>query len=131
MKILVIDDQELVILSLSKCLTDLGYEVKSANNVFNAIAAYDEFQPNLVIADINMPVLTSSIDTNQPFSVNDKASGLEIVKYIKQIKKHDTPVMILSGNNDEEVILKGFDLGVSDYMKKPLSLNEIGQELRD
>jgi hypothetical protein len=44
---------------------------------------YDEFQPNLVIAD-NMPVLTSSIDTNQPFSVNDKASGLEIVKYIKQ-----------------------------------------------
>jgi CheY-like chemotaxis protein len=49
---------KLVILSLSKCLTDLGYEVKSANNVFNAIAAYDEFQPNLVIADINMPVLT-------------------------------------------------------------------------
>jgi CheY-like chemotaxis protein len=130
MKILVIDDQELVILSLSKCLTDLGYEVKSANNVFNAIAAYDEFQPNLVIADINMPVLTGSVDTNQPFSVNDKASGLEIVKYIKQIKKHDTPVMILSGNNDEEVILKGFDLGVSDYMKKPLSLNEIGARVK-
>ncbi|WP_367773199.1 glycosyltransferase [Flavobacterium sp. WC2421] len=130
MKILVIDDQELVILSLSKCLTDLGYEVKSANNVFNAIIAYDEFQPNLVIADINMPVLTNSIDTNQPFSVNDKASGLEIVKYIKQVKKHDTPVMILSGNNDEEVILKGFELGVSDYMKKPLSLNEIGARVK-
>jgi CheY-like chemotaxis protein len=49
-KILVIDDQELVILSLSKNVLHLGYEVKSANNVFNAIAAY-EFQPNLVIAD--------------------------------------------------------------------------------
>jgi CheY-like chemotaxis protein len=130
MKILVIDDQELVILSLSKCLTDLGYEVKTANNVFNAIVAYDEFKPNLVIADINMPVLTNSIDANQPFSVNDKASGLEIVKYIKQIKKHDTPVMILSGNNDEEVILKGFELGASDYMKKPLSLNEIGARVK-
>jgi CheY-like chemotaxis protein len=79
---LVIDDQELVILSLSKCLI-LGYEVKSANNVFNAIAVWRISFPNLVIAD-NMPVLTSSIDTNQPFSVNDKASGLEIVKYIKQ-----------------------------------------------
>jgi CheY-like chemotaxis protein len=130
MKILVIDDQELVILSLSKCLTDLGYEVKSANNVFNAINAYDEFQPNLVIADINMPVLANSTNTNQPFSVNDKASGLEIVKYIKQVRKHDTPVMILSGNNDEEVILKGFELGVSDYMKKPLSLNEIGARVK-
>jgi PleD family two-component response regulator len=32
-------------------------------------------------------------------------------------KKAYTPVMILSGNNDEEVILKGFELGVSDYMK--------------
>jgi CheY-like chemotaxis protein len=64
MKILVIDDQELVILSLSKCLTDLGYEVLI---MFLMQLLYDEFQPNLVIAD-NMP-LTSSIDTNQPFSV--------------------------------------------------------------
>lgn len=130
MKILVIDDQELVVLSLSKCLTDLGYEVKSASNVFSGIVTYDEFKPHLVIADINMPVLTSSVEVNQPFSVNDKASGLEIVKYIKQVKKHDTPVMILSGNNDEEVILKGFELGVSDYMKKPLSLNEIGARVK-
>lgn len=130
MKILVIDDQELVVLSLSKCLRDLGYEVKSANNVFNAIVAYDEFQPNLVIADINMPVLTNLIEMNQPFSINDKASGLEIVKYIKKVKKHNIPVMILSGNNDEDVILKGFELGVSDYMKKPVSLNEIGARVK-
>jgi CheY-like chemotaxis protein len=33
MKILIVDDQELVLLSLEKCLTDLGYEVKSSNNV--------------------------------------------------------------------------------------------------
>jgi DNA-binding NtrC family response regulator len=38
MKILIVDDQELVLLSLEKCLTDLGYEVKSSNNVFDAIA---------------------------------------------------------------------------------------------
>jgi CheY-like chemotaxis protein len=43
MKILIVDDQELVLLSLEKCLTDLGYEVKSSNNVFDAIAKYDEF----------------------------------------------------------------------------------------
>jgi CheY-like chemotaxis protein len=130
MKILIVDDQELVLLSLEKCLTDLGYEVKKANNVFDAIAKYDEFLPNLVIADINMPVLSNGDTMDLPVDINDKASGLEIVKYIKKIKKHDIPVMILSGNNDEDVILKGFELGVSDYMKKPLSLGEIGARVK-
>lgn len=130
MKILIVDDQELVLLSLEKCLTDLGYEVKSSNNVFDAITKYDEFSPNLVIADINMPMLSSIDNSDQPFNINDKASGLEIVKYIKMIKKHNTPVMILSGNNDEEIILKGFELGAADYMKKPLSLNEIGARVK-
>jgi len=129
-KILIVDDQELVLISLEKCLTDLGYEVKSSNNVFDAIAKYDEFLPNLVIADINMPVLTSADRTDQPYSINDKASGLEIVKYIKGIKKHDIPVMILSGNSNEDIILKGFELGAADYMKKPLGLNEIGARVK-
>lgn len=130
MKILIVDDQELVLLSLEKCLTDLGYEVKSSDNVFDAITKYDEFSPDLVIADINMPMLASLDNTDQPFNINDKASGLEIVKYIKMNKKHDIPVMILSGNNDEEIILKGFELGAADYMKKPLSLNEIGARVK-
>jgi hypothetical protein len=72
--------------------------------------------------------LTSSIDLNQPFSINSKASGLEIVKYIKQIKKHDTSNDLV-GNNDEEVILKDFDLSFRLY-EKPLSLNEIGRVKR-
>lgn len=109
MKILIVDDQELVLLSLEKCLTDLGYEVKSSNNVFDAIAKYDEFLPSLVIADINMPVFSSISDTDQTIDNSAKAAGLEIVKHIKVIKKHDIPVMILSGNNDEDVILKGLN----------------------
>jgi CheY-like chemotaxis protein len=130
MKILIVDDQELVLLSLKKCLTDLGYEVESSNSVSEAIAKYDECLPNLVIADINMPLSDSVTPTDQSVDINSKAAGLEIVKYIKVIKNHDIPVMILSGNNDEEIILKGFELGVSDYMKKPLSLNEIGARVK-
>lgn len=130
MKILIVDDQELVLLSLNKCLTDLGYDVVSSNNVFDAIKKYDQFQPNLVIADINMPVLEIDSQKNDTTNINEKASGLEIVKYIKKIKKHATPVMILSGNNEEEIIVKGFELGAADYMKKPLSLSEIGARVK-
>lgn len=130
MKILVVDDQELVVLSLEKCLTDLGYDVVGSNNVFDAIKKYDQFGPNLVIADINMPVLEVESQKNDTTNINEKASGLEIVKFIKKIRKHDTPVMILSANNAEDIIVKGFELGAADYMKKPLSLSEIGARVK-
>jgi CheY-like chemotaxis protein len=63
-------------------------------------------------------------------NASESESGLEVVKHIKQIKKDKTPVMVLSGNTDEDVIIRGFDLGIDDYMKKPLSLNEIGARVK-
>jgi CheY-like chemotaxis protein len=122
MKILIIDDQQLVLLSLEKSLTDLGYDVVSANNVIDAIIKYDSFHPNLVIVDINMEA--------EQESTAEFSSGLEVVKHIKQVRKDKTPVMVLSGNTDEEVIVKGFDLGIDDYMKKPVSLSEISARVK-
>ena len=125
MKILIIDDQQLVLLSLEKALTDLGYEVHSAENVEYAIKSYDEIQPNLVIVDIN---LSGNLDLQESVEIS---SGLEVVRYIREVKKDSkTPIMVLSGNTDEEVIVKGFDLGIDDYMKKPLSLSEIGARVK-
>lgn len=126
MKILIVDDQELVLLSLEKCLTDLGYEVMTSNSVNDAKEKYDNYMPNLVIADINMPEYTGEVVNNNHGNLENKSSGLDIVDYVKNEKKHETPVMILSGNNNEDVIEKGFALGATDYLKKPLSLNEIG-----
>lgn len=125
MKILIIDDQQLVLLSLEKALTDLGYEVHSAENVSDAISSYDNLQPNLVIVDINLSGKTDSLDAVET------SSGLEVVKYIRQENQDNTTkVMVLSGNTDEEIIVKGFDLGIDDYMKKPLSLSEIGARVK-
>lgn len=126
MKILIVDDQELVLLSLEKCLTDLGYQVITSNSVNDAKEKYDNYMPNLVIADINMPEYTGEIVDNNHGNLENKSSGLDIVNYIKIEKEHETPVIILSGNNNEDVIEKGFALGATDYLKKPLSLNEIG-----
>ncbi|SDX03689.1 glycosyltransferase [Flavobacterium degerlachei] len=130
MKILIIDDQELVVLSLEKCLLDLGYEVISSNTISDGIKKYDLNEPDLVIADINMP-FSDSDDLSANFDESQVAyNGLEIAKYIKITKGHTTPVMILSGNTDEDTIVQGFDLGVDDYMKKPLSLSEIGARVK-
>lgn len=126
MKILIVDDQELVLISLEKCLTDLGYDVITSKNVNDAIEKYNIYSPNLVIADINMPEYEGELRSNNHGNFASKSSGLDIVEYIKKEKNHEIPVMILSGNNNENVIEKGFALGAVDYMKKPLSLNEIG-----
>lgn len=130
MRILIVDDQELVLLSLEKCLTDLGYEVKCSDNVADAIKLYDEMLPHMVITDINMPIIPN---VNFNYNASDfitNSAGLEIVKYIKKTKEHKIPVMILSGNTDEEILLKGFELGADDFMKKPLSLIEIGARVK-
>ena len=109
MKVLAIDDQQLVLLPLQKRLTELGYEVKIETNARAGLKLYDSFVPDLVIVDMNM----------------DDISGLDVIKYIRWSKKEETPIMVLSGNTSDDIITEGFELGINDYMKKPLSLNEI------
>lgn len=114
MKILAIDDQQLVLLPLEKRLIDLGYEVVTETEGKKGMDIYDVFKPDLVIVDINMP----------------DVSGLDIVRHIRNSDNPDTPIMVLSGNTADDVITEGFDLGISDYMKKPLSLNEISARVK-
>ncbi|MDP5081624.1 MAG: response regulator [Winogradskyella sp.] len=109
MKVLAIDDQQLVLLPLQKRLTELGYDVKIETDAVKGLNVYNAFQPDLVIVDINMPGV----------------SGLDVVKHIRVTENAKTPIMILSGNTQDDTITEAFELGINDYMKKPLSLNEI------
>jgi CheY-like chemotaxis protein len=109
MKVLAIDDQKLVLIPLASRLKELGYTVLTAENAIKGIELYNSFEPDLVIVDINMP----------------KISGMEVIKYIRNVKKTATKIMALSGNVDPETIARGFDLGLNNYMKKPLSLVEV------
>jgi DNA-binding response OmpR family regulator len=124
MKILVVDDQPIILLALKKCLTNQGYDVVTAMNVENGIKEYENTKPDFVIVDINMPANDNDKLINNHTQVSD-VSGLDIVNHIKIIKKDSTPVMVLSGNNDENIIAKGYELGVLDYLMKPISFNEI------
>ncbi|MEP3210577.1 MAG: response regulator [Maribacter sp.] len=109
MKILTIDDQQLILLSVEKRLTDLGYEVKTANSGTAGIAAIDTFDPDMVIVDINMPDLT----------------GIEVIQHIRMVRKLEIPILVMSGNTNEKIILESYNLGIDDYMKKPVSLDEM------
>ncbi|SDR79387.1 Glycosyl transferase family 2 [Gillisia sp. Hel1_33_143] len=114
MKILAVDDQQLVLMPLEKRLKDLGYEVKTSTHSESALELYKSFQPDLLILDINMP----------------GTSGIEIIRYIRNWLKDETPIMVLSGNTDEKILLEAFELGIHDFMKKPLSLDEISARVK-
>ncbi|RDI50355.1 response regulator [Flavobacterium glaciei] len=131
MKILIIDDQELVLLTLEKYLIDLGYLVKKANNMADGIAMYDEFQPDLVITDVDMPVVANSSFEFKSLDYIKKKSGLEIIKHIRVLKKETTPVMVLSGNRQLDVISQALSLGAADYVIKPVRLDIISMRVEN
>ncbi|MBU2945116.1 response regulator [Zobellia uliginosa] len=114
MKILAIDDQQLILLSVEKRLLELGYDVKTASSGEQGVEIFDNFAPDLVLVDINMPGM----------------SGLNVVEHIRSEKKSDTPILVMSGNTDEKIIVDGFDLGINDYMKKPVSLDEMAARIK-
>jgi CheY-like chemotaxis protein/glycosyltransferase involved in cell wall biosynthesis len=114
MKILAVDDQQLVLMPLEKRLKELGYTVRTTTNAESAIDLYREFEPDLLIIDINMPGV----------------SGLEIVQYIRIKITATKPIIVLSGNTDDKLIVEGFELGIQDFMKKPLSLDEISARVK-
>lgn len=114
MKILTIDDQQLILLSVEKRLSELGYKVKTANSGQRGIELFDSFEPDLVLVDINMPDM----------------SGLDVVKHIKSGTRKGVPVLVMSGNTEENIIMDGFTLGIDDYLKKPVSLDEMAARIK-
>lgn len=117
MGILVIDDQKLVVTALQKRLYEYGFEVKTANSVEEGIVAYNSFDPDLVLLDMNMPEISGS--------ENIDCMGIEVVKYIRLFLKRDTPILVISGNTSSDIVARNLDLGVNGYLAKPISIDKV------
>jgi len=122
MKILAIDDQQLILLSVEKRLTQLGYKVETASTTEAGIKLYNSFNPDLVLLDMNMPEMSGNELV--------LCTGTEVVKYIRVFMRRETPILVMSGNTNESVILENYNLGINDYMKKPVSLDEMAARIK-
>lgn len=107
MKILVVDDEELIRNVIREYLIMEEYTVDEANDGLEAITKAKENDYNLIIMDIMMP----------------KMDGYQACKEIKKIK--DVPFIMLSARSEEYDKLIGFDLGIDDYVTKPFSPKEL------
>lgn len=89
-------------------LSDSGFEVKGC---LNANDAYDEMYNrlyDLIISDIMMP----------------EVDGFEFARTVRQLNKH-IPILFMSARDDLPAKQKGFQLGIDDYMVKPIELDEL------
>lgn len=112
-KILVIDDEELIIKSLSKLLEKSGYEVFIAKNGQDAIVMTEESEFDLIIADIRMP------------GVNGVDTVCSIYEELKQNNLKRIPVIFITGYADKENEKRAKALNPIDYIYKPFDTQEL------
>ena len=112
-QILVVDDDTKLTRSVCTYLNDSGYEAKGC---FSAQAAYDDMYQkryDLVISDIMMP----------------DVDGFEFAKTVRGLNQN-IPILFMSARDDLPAKKKGFDLGIDDYMVKPVDFSELLMRVR-
>ncbi|HXI00910.1 MAG TPA: response regulator transcription factor [Sphingobacteriaceae bacterium] len=114
-KILVVEDEELMLKALQFRLGKEGYDVFIAKDGMQALKLISETQFDLVITDIMLPFV----------------GGLEIVNKIKSDPEtKDTPVIVLSAVGLEKTVMEAFQLGANDFITKPFNLSELSIRVR-
>jgi two-component system KDP operon response regulator KdpE len=109
-KILLVDDDKTLLTFLAEFLSD-KYQVVTANNGQEALRqAYSE-QPQLVILDVMMPGM----------------DGWEVTARLRELST--IPIIMLTGKTTEADKLRGFSLGIDDYVTKPFSFAELSARI--
>lgn len=113
-KILIVDDEPNILLSLEFLFKKEGYQVLIARDGEEAMQLIENQIPELIILDIMMP----------------KVDGYEVCAYVKK-NYPKTQVIFLSAKSKEKDLKKGLALGADRYLTKPFSTKEIVAEVKN
>jgi two-component system KDP operon response regulator KdpE len=111
--ILVVDDEPKLVLLVRQILSALGYQISAASSGEHAVETVAMEQPDLVILDI---MLLGEMD------------GYDAARRIREFS--NIPIIMLTAKVRESDMLRGFDAGVDDYVKKPFSSKELVARVR-
>lgn len=113
LNILIVDDSSLIRKMLTRMLHDMNHNVvATAKTGLEGIKLYEEFKPDLVTMDINMP----------------KMSGLDALKNIK--KNHpDANVLMLTTVGDDQSVIEAIKMGAKGYLLKPPDFDKIRETI--
>lgn len=108
MKVLIVEDDKASRLFLESLLESNDYSFKSAANGIEGLNVFDEYQPDLVLSDIQMPIM----------------DGLELLEAIRD-KRSETIVVIITAFGTENYAIQALHLGANNYLKKPVASQEL------
>ena len=111
-KILIIDDDRALTEMLAQKLEPRGFEVLSAVRGLDGLKMAYENHPDIVILDVMMPDM----------------DGWETCRRLRELS--DVPILMLTGKVSEEDVVRGFQLGADDYVRKPFNLKELEGRIR-
>ena len=112
-KILVVDDEASVLLTVTAILRDEGYEVDSADGGAKALAAIRERFYDLVLTDLNMPGI----------------GGMEVLAEVQK-RSPNTVTVVITGYGSLNSALQAIQLGAYEYLLKPTEVPELKQAVR-
>ncbi|MFC1531778.1 response regulator [Thermodesulfobacteriota bacterium] len=105
-RILIVDDDEMVLIALNELLKSEGYEIDSVGSAKEALNKIDENKYNLLMLDIIMPEM----------------NGLELCKMIRDREDYqETPIIFLTAKSREEDKALGLEAGANLFLSKPIS----------
>lgn len=107
MKILVVEDEEVIAAGLAYSLEQEGYETVISHTVKEAYSCMEQDSFDLYLLDLTLP----------------DGSGYDICKQVKS--RFDVPVIFLTAFDDEINVVMGLELGADDYIYKPFRLKEL------
>ncbi len=112
MKILVVDDEPLLVKGIKFNLQNDGYEVITGSNGAEAVELARDPEVGLIVLDVMMP----------------EVDGLEACRQIREFS--DVPVIMLTARTDDMDKLLGFEQGADDYLTKPFNILELKARIR-
>lgn len=114
-KVLIVDDEEVNVQILANIIGKQGYSIETAMNGKEAVDKVNSFAPDIVLLDVEMPVL----------------NGLEALKEIrKNHSQNQLPVIMITVKDSTQDIIEALDLGANDYVTKPVDINVLLARIR-
>jgi two-component system, OmpR family, alkaline phosphatase synthesis response regulator PhoP len=113
MKILLADDDPIMLETLQVCVATEGFDIVTASDGEEAFAQWDRHRPDLLCLDIMMP----------------KLDGYEVCRRVRAIDPQ-VPILFLSAKSEEIDIVVGLQLGADDFIRKPFGKHELIARIR-
>ena len=114
---LIVDDSSVMRKIVERCLRQAGLDltqVHEASNGVEALALVNDNQFDLILSDINMPVM----------------DGLEFVKHVQQIESaKNTPIVMITTEGGERHVVEALSLGAKGYIRKPFTPDQVKEHV--